>query len=87
MNVYIQENVHIGAESAQSSSDDHHVFVDTSVSITYNEEAKSHKEGVFYVLKCLSSLRAYEFYAQNSECVCVRVRLLCVRVCVCLLER
>ena len=47
MSAYIQENVHIGAESAQSSSDDHHVFVDTSVSITYNEEAKIHKKGVF----------------------------------------
>ena len=47
MNVCIQESVHIGAESAKSSSEHHHVLVDTSVFITYNEEAKSRKKGVF----------------------------------------
>ena len=41
MNVYIQENFHIGAESAQISSEHHHVILDTSVFITYNEYPKS----------------------------------------------
>ena len=51
MNIYIQETVRIGAESAQSSSEYHHVTVDTSVFITYNEESKSRYIVFYYCVK------------------------------------